>query len=63
MPEAINAAHSSPDTRFGGACTRMRDPSTMRAVATAARNSVISASGVPRIAVSGLARKLCTITS
>jgi len=38
-------------------------PSSTRATATVAARSCSSASGMPRIAVSGLARKFCTITS
>ena len=41
----------------------MRGPSTSRATATVAARSAISASGMRAIAVSGFARKFCTMTS
>ena len=50
-------------SRFGGAWIRASGPSTSRATATVAARSANSASGVDRIAVSGLARKFWMITS
>ena len=49
--------------RFGGAWTRALGPSTSRVTAIVAARSCSSASGTPRILVSGLARKFCTMTS
>lgn len=49
--------------RFGGAWIRAFGPSTSRATATVAASSCSSASGMPRIAVSGFARKFWTMTS
>ena len=49
--------------RFGGAWIRAAGPSTSRATAIVAARSDSSASGTPRILVSGLARKFCTMTS
>ncbi len=49
--------------RLGGAWIRAPGPRTSRATAIVAARSSRSASGTPRILVSGLARKFCTITS
>ena len=48
-------SNMGPYTLFG--------PNTIRATAIVAARSSSSASGIPAIAVSGLARKFCTITS
>ena len=63
MPAPSSAVHSSRETRLGGACTRIRGPSTIRVTAMAARYSSSPRSPACRIAVSGLARKFWTITS
>ena len=48
---------------MGGAWIRTDGPSTSLATAMVAARSSSSASGTPRILVSGLARKFCTMTS
>lgn len=62
MPARSISAYSSP-IRLGGACTRTFGPSTSRVTAIVAASSCRSASGIPRMAVSGLARKFWTMTS
>ena len=66
-PAPSNRRHSSEpselSTRFGGAWIRIFGPSTTRATAIVARYSSSPRSSSWRIAVSGLARKFCTITS
>ncbi len=62
MPAPMRSAYSA-STRFGGAWMRADGPRMCRATAMAAASSSSSASGIPRIAVSGLARKFCTMTS
>lgn len=62
MPAPIRSAYSS-STRFGGAWMRAEGPRMWRATAMHAASSSSSASGMPRIAVSGLARKFWTMTS
>ncbi len=49
--------------RLGGAWIRARGPMMIRDTATVAASSRNSASGIPRIAVSGLARKFWMMTS
>ena len=62
IPAARIIRYWSP-IRFGGAWIRAFGPSTSRATAMVAARSASSASGTPRISVSGLARKFCTMTS
>ncbi len=62
IPACRISPYSSP-IRFGGAWMRAPGPSTSRVTAIVAARSSSSASGTPRIFVSGLARKFCTITS
>ena len=62
IPAEMTRAYSA-SIRLGGAWIRTRGPSTSRATAMVAISSSSSASGIRAIAVSGLARKFCTITS
>ena len=63
MPASSSRSRCEGSDRFGGACTFMCGPSTVRAGATAARNSPTPGSGAERTAVPGLGRKVCTDTS
>ncbi len=62
IPAPTISAYSA-STRFGGAWMRADGPRMWRATAMAAASSSSSASGMARIAVSGLARKFWTMTS
>ncbi|CAM5682550.1 hypothetical protein SGLAM104S_00822 [Streptomyces glaucescens] len=62
MPAPISRSYSS-STRLGGAWRQALGPMMWRATATVATSSSSSASGMPRIAVSGLARKFWMISS
>lgn len=62
MPAPIRRPYS-PATRLGGAWRQAAGPMMCRATATVATRSSRSASGMPRIAVSGLARKFWMISS
>ena len=62
MPAARIIRYWSP-IRFGGAWILAPGPRTSRVTAIVAARSSSSASGTPRIVVSGLARKFCTMTS
>lgn len=62
IPAPISRSYSL-STRFGGAWMLAAGPMMWRATATVATSSSSSASGMPRIAVSGLARKFWMISS
>ncbi len=62
MPALMISSYSE-STRFGGAWMRADGPRTSRVTAITAASSSSSASGLARIAVSGLARKFWMITS